>query len=247
MKNFKNKPTLFSQIYDDIKDLIETKKLTEHKQLPTEFELCKDYSTSRITIRRALFELEKDGYIYKIRGKGTFIAPKQIIQKRSHFSKFYDDVKNSGKKPKSKILSFRIIEAGEKISKKMNINKQEKVYEITWIRFADNDPLIYENIFFLYSRFPGLESFDLENSIIYDILKNNYSAKFTKGNERFTACLLTSEQASKLNKKKNDAGMKIEKTLWEKDSIIEYTTAIIRADRFVYTTEYNLNEGDIEK
>lgn len=244
MKNLENKSikiTMFSQIYDELKELIETKKLIEHQQLPTEFELCENYNTSRITIRRALEELEKEGYIYKIRGKGTFIAPKQIIQNRSRLAAFYDDVKSNGKNPKSKIISFKVIEAGEKISRKMNIKKDENVYEIIWVRYADNEPLIYEKIYFLYERLKGLENYDIENNKLYEILENEYKVQLTRGKENFIPCLLNSDQANKLNKQKSDIGMKIEKIIWENEKILEYTVAIVRGDRFIYTTEYNLN------
>lgn len=235
-----DKRIMYSEIYKDIKNLIKNKFLKEHDKLPTEFEFCKNYNTSRITVRRALDDLEKEGIIYKMRGKGTFVAPVQIIQNRSKLSKFYDDVKKSGKNPTSKIISFNRILPTEDLKNRMKLKKDEEVYEIEWIRYADGEPLIYEKIYFPYLRVPELQNYDLENLKLYDILAEKYDVKMTRGKESFTLHTLTGEEAIKLNKKKNDTAMKIEKMVWENKDVLEYTEAIVRGDRFIYTLEYDL-------
>ena len=52
--------------------------------------------------------MEKEGYIYKLQGKGSYVSSPKIYQDRSGFSKFYDDMMSLGKIPISKILSLKI-------------------------------------------------------------------------------------------------------------------------------------------
>lgn len=47
-------------------------------KLPTEMELCDEYAVSRTTVRLAMSELERRGNIYRIQGKGSFVAPKRV-------------------------------------------------------------------------------------------------------------------------------------------------------------------------
>ncbi len=52
-------------------------------KLPTEMELCDEYAVSRTTVRLAMSELERRGSIYRIQGKGSFVAPKRVSELNS--------------------------------------------------------------------------------------------------------------------------------------------------------------------
>ena len=66
---------LYLQIKDELKEKIESRQLLPGQQLPTEFELARQHDVSRITSKKALEELEKEGYIRRRRGQGSFVAP----------------------------------------------------------------------------------------------------------------------------------------------------------------------------
>ncbi len=68
----KAKP-LYSIIYDHLRDEILRQHYAPGARLPTEVELAKDFGVSRITSKRAMEELERDGYIYRQRGRGSFV------------------------------------------------------------------------------------------------------------------------------------------------------------------------------
>ncbi|SFJ33260.1 LacI family transcriptional regulator [Paenibacillus sp. UNC496MF] len=67
------KAPMYQYIMDDIKRKIETGRLKPHDQLPPQIDLANQYGTSEITTRRALSELVLAGYVYRIRGKGSFV------------------------------------------------------------------------------------------------------------------------------------------------------------------------------
>ncbi|WP_199615981.1 GntR family transcriptional regulator [Paenibacillus alkalitolerans] len=64
---------LYGIIYDELKKRIENGEYAEEQQLPTEIELAEMYGVSRITSKRALIELEREGLIYRKRGSGSFV------------------------------------------------------------------------------------------------------------------------------------------------------------------------------
>lgn len=69
-----SKEPIYEQIYAQIKKLILTGQLQEGQPLPSMRQLAKDLEISVITTKRAYEELEKNGYIYSIVGKGSFIS-----------------------------------------------------------------------------------------------------------------------------------------------------------------------------
>ncbi len=73
ISNANNRP-IYEQIYDCIKTTIVTAQLCEGDALPSIRNLAKDLKISVITTKRAYDELERDGYINSVPGKGFFVA-----------------------------------------------------------------------------------------------------------------------------------------------------------------------------
>ncbi len=69
---------IYDQIYTQIKNLILSGQLGEDSPLPSIRNLAKDLRISVITTKRAYDELEREGFIYTVAGKGCFVAPKNI-------------------------------------------------------------------------------------------------------------------------------------------------------------------------
>lgn len=78
--------SLYEQIYDQIKTLILEGTLKAGEPLPTIRGLAKDLRISVITTSRAYSDLERDGYIYSIVGKGSFVAERnqEFVRERNY-------------------------------------------------------------------------------------------------------------------------------------------------------------------
>ena len=114
--NYRDPRPLYEQIKESIIKLIMTKSLAENEQLPSVRELAVELAINSNTIQRAYRELENEGYIYKITGKGTFVSPQE------HFRPNTDELYNSFRDSVSKLLF-----AGEDAKKlKEEIEKLEK-------------------------------------------------------------------------------------------------------------------------
>lgn len=72
MSNETREP-LYLQIKEYFQDLISSKRLSAHDRIPTEREIMEKFSVSRITVTNALTELVREGWIYRIPGKGSFV------------------------------------------------------------------------------------------------------------------------------------------------------------------------------
>ncbi|MCT4565840.1 MAG: GntR family transcriptional regulator [Maledivibacter sp.] len=225
---------LYYQLMDIIIEDIETGKLKENDKLLSERELCDQYDISRATVRQAIQELEKDDYVYKLHGKGTFVSPKRFQQNLLKFYSFTEEMKKKGKKPSSVVIDFKIVCVDEKIAKKINLNEGDMLYEFTRLRLADQTPMMLETTYVPYDRFPGIKRFDLENEPMYDIFTKRFNAVFTRAEETFHVALIRDNEAELLKIPKDAPSLLIERITYENDSIIEYTKSVARGDKFKY-------------
>lgn len=112
---------IYEQIKNAIIKQIISDELIDGEMIPSIRSLAQDIKISVMTIKKAYDELENEGYIYSIQGKGTYVAPKNIELAREQANK---DIEK---------YIYNIIE----ISKKYNISKEEVLDLIEYIYRSD--------------------------------------------------------------------------------------------------------------
>lgn len=232
-----SKIPLYLQMMDNIIKQIEMHEYKEHDLLPSERVLCEQFSVSRITVRQTLQELEQEGYIYKKRGKGTFVAPKTYRQNLIELYSFTKEMKKQNKHPSTRILSFQLVTADNYIARKMELKIYEEVFEIVRLRLADEEALMYETSYIPKKFFRWLTQKDLENRSMYDIFYEDYQFSVTKAIERFSTTKVEPGEFEYLKTSINQPAMLIKRFAYHNNCLIEYTQSIARGDAFVYTVE----------
>ena len=188
-------------------------------------------------MRQAIAYLEKKGYIYKVQGCGTFVSSRVMKQKLLKFYSFTEEAKKQGKTPSSKILSFKEKKADEKICKELNINRDDKVYELQRLRLADDEVVMYEKTYLLEKKMQGLSKNILLENPLYDILQNRYNISFTKATERFSVLLADEKIAEILTIPQGSPIIRLQRWTYAGMEIIEYTVSLVRGDRFEFEVE----------
>lgn len=240
----KERIPLYCQLAEVIINEIETKGLEENDRLPAEREYCEKYKLSRATVRQAIDYLEKKGYIYKIQGSGTFVSSRRLKQKLLKFYSFTEEMKKQGKIPESKILSFKTIEADDKISKELNLSKKEKVFELVRIRLADGEKVMYEKTYLPYKKFLDLSKKDLLTSPLYDILQSRYRLTFTKAIERFSVGVSDTHVSDMLSISCGTPIINLQRWTYTGIEIIEYTISSVRGDKFEFEVELDKEQNN---
>ena len=120
IKPIKKQP-LYDQLFDLLKEKIEN-EMEPNSMLPSERELSDQYGLSRTTVRLALQELERIGYIYRQQGKGTYIS--KLSDDATNLATAYsftDQMKAMGKVPRTEIIDFHIVEANKYLAKQLGV------------------------------------------------------------------------------------------------------------------------------
>ncbi|WP_066901667.1 GntR family transcriptional regulator [Streptobacillus notomytis] len=232
----------YYSIYEEFKKNILNGKFMPGDRLDSERNLSQKYGVSRNTIRSTLNLLEKDGYIFKVQGKGNFIASQKMNQNLNTFYSFYENIKSAGKVPKSEIVFHKIMKANFKLSEIFRIPLNSKIIYFERLRFMDNEPIIFEKTYLPMYRFNGFDPLELNNKSMYNIFENEYNIAFSKAVETLKPILISNKKEKDLlNLKENSVGMNIVRTTYEKEKIIEYTISSIKNDVFEY--RITLNKG----
>lgn len=209
----------------------------DHTKLPSERALCDTYELSRITVRQALKELEREGYIYKVHGKGTFAAPKPYNQPLVKLYSFTEEMRAMGKVPSTKVLAFQKLAIDERLAEVMWLSPGDEVFAVVRLRLADGEALMYETSYLPCEIFPGLTESVFRSKPMYDIFNEDYGLRLTRATERFSATVAHGEEAEQLQMTEQQPAMQIKRFAYYRRQLLEYTVSVTRGDKFEYTVE----------
>ncbi|MET3193548.1 GntR family transcriptional regulator [Bacillus sp. OAE603] len=228
---------LYYQLMDILLEKIESGELVENDQLPSERELCDSYRVSRTTVRQTMQELEKQGFIYKVHGKGTYVSPRTHNQSLVKFYSFTEEMKKVGKLPTTQVVSFEKVFCDIKIAKVMDLPVEEEVFKIVRLRLADQDPMLYETSYVPVKDFKNLSSQELEMTPMYEIFRSQYNVKISRALESFMAVSANNVESDMLNINEGAPCLMLKRITYDQSKVIEYTISIARGDKFTYTVE----------
>jgi GntR family transcriptional regulator len=140
---------IYHQIQEGIKQMILKGDLSPHERIPSEKEFAKQYDISPMTVRQALNGLALNGYVYRMRGLGTYIAPPHMEHSLDKLVSFSEDMRAHGFTPSSVIILFQIEPAPEKVANRLKISPEDEVLRIKRLRFANQRPVSVHDAYLL--------------------------------------------------------------------------------------------------
>ena len=171
---------IYYQLKQVIISRIKSGEIKENQQIPTEDEFCKMYNISKAPVRQALQELEAENYIYKIRGKGSFVSSNYIKQPIAKLQSFTNDIFSIGHRPGAKLISRDIIPADYEVAKALNIEEGDRVLQGVRLRFIDDEIYSLNYSHFSIDMFPETEQMDLSVLSIYEIIENKMNCEIVR-------------------------------------------------------------------
>jgi len=220
-------------------ELIESGKMTDGTQMPTEETIGELFGVSRITVRQALDGLVQGGYIYKLQGRGSFVSSKKADMQLDHLIGFSDEMRNLGKIPSTKLIDVAITAVNETVAKALMIESTQKIYRIIRLRYADGMPVALERVNMPFARFAGLENKDLAQSL-YKLLGEEYGCQASKAVQRIWADGADNATAKLLEIKAGAPVLVITRTTYENDGMpFEYVESTYLGNKYVFNATLN--------
>ena len=188
------KSPLYFRIQQVVLERIQAGQFKPGAQLPTEADLARQYQVSRITAKRALDELVRQGRAYRQQGRGTFVAQARI-RDISGFRSFSEDIRARGFSPTSQVLDFKEVEPDAVIRERLHTSPGERVILLKRLRLADQEPVAVETAYLPCRLCPGLLQEDLALNSLYAVLAEKYNRVPTWADAEIEAVVPDKEQA----------------------------------------------------
>jgi GntR family transcriptional regulator len=227
---------LHYQLKEILQEMIENEVLKPGESIPTERELCEIQGISRMTVNKAIMSLVNEGLIYREQGKGTFVSVEKVNHEISRLKGFTEQMKENGVVSKTKILSFKVIEATKQHRVELKMPKDEnKVIEIKRLRFSDEQPVAIETAWIPYYLFNDMTRDMIEDKSLYAILREKYGYHPYKAKQTIEPIMLNEYESKLLNQENRALALIFRRTTYLENEIpIEYTKAIYRSDKYKY-------------
>jgi GntR family transcriptional regulator len=220
----------YVQLRDLLLELVSS-ELAVDDPIPSERELKRRFRLSRMTVRQAIDHLVAAGRLYRVAGKGTFVArPKIVMSLR--LASFTEDMRTRGLEPGSQELGRRTIEAGRHIGEVLGLPAGEKVYVFDRLRLADGVPMAVEHSHIPVRAAPGLDTKDLTNRSLYATLFEDYGVVLTSGEQTIESVTADSADARLLGIPVGSATLLLGRRSFSGGVPVEYAVSTYRGDRY---------------
>ncbi len=228
--------SLYYQLKEELLKKIISKQWLPGEKIPSEKELCNLYDVSRITVRKALDELEHSGHLVRRQGKGTFVTNISMEQRLSKFYSFSEVLKQRGMKEHVRIVHFDEVDATKDVADHLELGQLDRVFKLTRLRLVDLTPYTLETSYIPVSICPYLTEEMIKDKGLYNSMREN-GVFPDRVIEKFRATVIRGSEAKHMDLKVGIPAMHVERVTYAGPKIIEYCSSIVRGDFFTYTVE----------
>ncbi len=171
----------YQRIQSAIRKCIESGEMRPGAAVPSERELARIHRVCLMTARHALASLEREGFVERRRGVGTFVSPPKI-----HFNKLmsYTELMASrGLLARSKVLHSGVLNGDYEIAARLSLQPSSPLVKIERVRLAVDEPFALETIFLSAREFAGITGASLGQSSLFATLKDDYGVELAYADE----------------------------------------------------------------
>lgn len=235
-------------LYNQLKELLRTQILDgtypPESRMPSESELGERFQVSRITVRQALGDLQKEGLIFKIHGKGTFVAKPKAFQNVSTLQGLAESMSQLGYEVINQLHSIKFIKADARAAERLNLKEGEKIAEIKRVRLINREPISLEISYLPQDIGEKLLKADLITRDIFLILENDLQLNLGHADLAIDAVLSDTDLATALNIEEGLPIMRIERLTHTADGQpIDFEFLYYRGDAFQYRFRIDRHQG----
>jgi GntR family transcriptional regulator len=233
---------LYAQVRDALRTRILDATLPAGSRIPSESELTREHQVSRITVRQALSDLQKEGLIFRVHGKGTFVSAPPVGQDLTRLRGLSESLSAEGHDVHNRRLSLIELNAPSHVAKRLAVSEHTRVIRIETLRYLDRRPLSIDTLWVPLPIGRRLAKANLETRDVLDIYENELGLELGPADVTIEATLANREQAKHLRVDVGAPILHVERLIHLADSRpIQLDFITYRGDAFRYRLSVERN------
>ncbi|HEY3078764.1 MAG TPA: GntR family transcriptional regulator [Chloroflexota bacterium] len=232
-----NGQPLYRRLLEGLRADLDRGYLRPGDLLPPEVEIARRHGISRHTVRQAIIELAREGWLKRERGRGTYVLKPRLARSLESIYSFAHETEGRGFAHETRILHRAVRPAKAPMAERLELSPGAPVIEVELLRFVEGSPLMLEFSVTSYERFPGLLRADLCQRSLYDLIAEQLGATVTLGREEIRPVVLDRRQAALLDLAPGSPAFHVDREVLARHEPIELRRTLIRGDRYLYRVE----------
>ncbi|MBZ9674121.1 GntR family transcriptional regulator [Mesorhizobium sp. ES1-1] len=207
--------------------------------LPPERELALELGISRVTVRRAMVELVRDGFVVQRHGSGTYVSgpPERVVQSLSRLYSFSEDMMSRGRVAGTVWLGRELTVANAEEALRLEIPKGARIVRMRRLRLADQEPMALETSLIPAAMLPDLTK--IKDSLYQTLRELGHVP--SRAVQRISAVNIDEETARLLKLTPGAPALDIDRvTRMDDGTVVELSRSIFRGDAYDFVAELGL-------
>lgn len=218
----------YVRIASELRSRIVAGELAVGEPIPAERELCVELGVSRMTLRRALGVLEREGIVHRDATRGTFVSEPRVQLRLGSFSQ---EVVRAGRLPGAEVFWAEERRADGEVASGLGVSPGHPVYALRRLRRSDGEPLAVETTYYRADLVPGLLDGDLTGSL-WDEVRSRFRLRIARTSAELEVVVLDGEDSGHLGARQAAGGLQLtRRTFVDSGECLEYAVDVYRADR----------------
>lgn len=227
--------TLRSQVRERLREQIHSGQWLTGDKLPSEADLMARHQVSRITVRHALADLESEGLISRVQGKGSFVAPAAIVQDLSRLQGLAEALSRQGRTVRTEVLSWRSHPPLAEVRAALGLRKGQACMQLHTLRFADDHPLCENHTWIHPDAAQGLNVEALQQADLLTLYEARQGLRVVRATVDIQADLATAAQCARLDLPAPSAILRVERTVYtQSDQVLHHERSTYHPNAFSY-------------
>ena len=203
-------------VIDDLRQAIKNGTYPAYSQLPSVSKLCEQYDVSKITINKALGELEAQGLISRRRGSGSFVkkgetssAAPDTNDISGQMTGFLAEHQARGESVRTDVYDFSVVRPPHHVAEALDVDDDSFTYHVCRVRCANEKPRVIE---YTYMPIDVVTDLKLKNAqtSIYSFIEKDLGLKIASAHRIIRAVMPSAEERKRLNVPEGEPLLEVE-------------------------------------